>query len=837
MKKLLLIDGMAVIYRAYYALNSNSKPNSKGLNTSAILGFTTTILDLIQKLKPTHMAVSFDLPAPTFRHEAFPEYKANRQPTPEDILISIPYVKQVVEAFNIPIICKEGFEADDIIGTLAHTAEQRGFDEVFMATPDKDFAQLVTSVVKIYRFGRMKTPDTIMGISEVQAKFHVSNCKQVIDLLGLWGDAIDNIPGIPGVGEKSAQKLIAQFGSIENMVARSSEISNNYLRQLVQEHSDAAIQSKYLATIVTNAPIEFNEELMLLKEPNYPQVKELFDFLEFRQLSKRVIPSSVSAQLSSVSKPAPTNNGQLDLFAPEASDDTRVTSLTDLQVPEYENLNIPNAVRVGDTIVCYDLKKLLPTFNQQGISTQQVFDVMLAHYLIDAEARHEFSFIVSQRLGIELENTTPQDALAALYPILKAELERQNLTQLYSKVELPLVEVLSSMEHEGVMIDVDALKQYSAQLSAEREQIENHIYELVGHTFNISSPKQLGIVLFDELRITDKPPLTPSKQYSTSEEALLKLKSTHPIISEILEYRSISKLIGTYLDSFPKLINPTDGRLHTIYNQAVTATGRLSSSNPNLQNIPIRTERGRFIRQAFVARNQDYELLAADYSQIELRLIADLSCDTNMIEAFTSGQDIHAATAAKIYHINIQDVTKDQRRNAKSVNFGIVYGISTFGLSEQLGCSRHEAQQLISDYFEQFPAIKQLIDNMTQSARTNGYASTAMGRRRYLPEINSRNGSLRNFAERNAVNMPVQGTSADMIKLAMVQIYQELKQRNLRSKMILQVHDELVFDVYKPEMAEVRQIVEKGMLDAAHQLCQVPIEVGIDVGDNWLQAH
>lgn len=840
MKRLLLIDGMAVLFRAYYAFEKFPIKNSKGMNTSAVLGFVNTVLELKQKLKPTHIGVAFDLHEPTFRHIEYPEYKAQRDPTPEVILDSIPYVKALIEGMRIPVLTKAGFEADDVIGTLSHKAEMSGFDEVLMATPDKDFAQLVTSVVKVYRFGRMKNSDYIMGISEVLDKFHVKECRQVIDFLGLCGDSVDNIPGIPGVGEKSAQKLISQFGSIEEMVAHSDEISNNRLRALVQEHSDKALLSKHLATIVLDAPVEFDEAALLVKDPDYAVMKPLLDELEFRQLAKKLFTKiSVDSPKQILSSPkaksVKTNSAsslQLDLFA-VSTDSSESTEPEDVLDVAYQPTSCPMAVRVEGRLVCYDYKSHIQEIDAEK---SEIFDVMLVHYLIDPESRHTLDFIVLQQLGFEM--ASPDQApmvLAALYPVLSQKLEEYGLVSIYQDIELPLVEVLVSMESEGVRIDVDALKQYSASLSEERLKIENSIYEMAGTTFNISSTKQLGEVLYEKLKIVEKAPKTATKQYSTAEDVLVKMKDSHPIVPAILEYRSLTKLIGTYLDSFPKLIRPSTGRLHTMYNQAVTATGRLSSSNPNLQNIPIRTERGRYIRQAFVARDDDYVLLAADYSQIELRLIADMSGDEHMIAAFANGYDIHAATAAKIYHCDISEVTQDQRRNAKSVNFGIVYGISAFGLSEQIGCSRREAQQLIDDYYEQFPAIKSYIERQVDKARSQGYAQTILGRRRFLPDINSRNGSLRNFAERNAVNMPIQGTSADMIKIAMVDVFDKL--RPYRSRMILQVHDELVFDVYKSELDVVRSMVKQSMLEAASRVCRVAVDVGIDVGKNWLEAH
>ena len=886
MKKLVLLDGMAITYRAYYALNGAPRTNSKGMNTGAVLGFTMTLYDLVKKLRPTHMAVAFDLQKPTFRHELYKEYKANRDAMPEAIQWGLPYIKQIIAAFNIPILTCEGYEADDVIGTASHWADQQGFDEVLMVTPDKDFAQLVTDRVHIYHFGRMGKPDQIMGIDEVKEKFGVCRCEQVKDLLGLWGDSSDNIPGIPGVGEKTAKKLIDQFGSVEEMVAHADEIGNNRIRELVKQHGEQALFSKQLATIVLDAPVALDEDALLLQKPDYATLQALFAELEFRNLSKRIFtdlsvsdPSEAQrfAAAKPASKPAPARSA-----APTPKPEVEQPTLFDTPVVESQpmldispmndfpeggdvaihvsgssiilafNADEVYTSLVGDIDVsklrtllqrpetlklCYDLKAIKYILKELDIQLAgDVFDIQLAHYLVDAEARHTLDSITLGILGVE--PTTPQEAAAMmwqLYPLLAAKLADAHLNSLYTDVELPLVDVLISMEEEGVRIDVEALRDYSARLTAERDQLEQSIYSLAGAKFNISSPKQLGEVLYEKLKVTDRPPLTATKQYSTSEEVLVKLKDRHPVISQILEYRSLSKLIGTYLDSFPKLINPTTGRLHTVYNQTVTATGRLSSSNPNLQNIPIRTERGREIRRAFVARNDDYVLLAADYSQIELRIIASLAGDRHMIEAFSNHYDIHAATAAKIYGMPMEQVTKDLRRNAKSVNFGIIYGISAFGLSEQLGIPRKEAAALIDEYFAQYPDIKNYIDSNIAFAREHGYAQTLLGRRRYLADINSRNAAARTFSERNAVNMPIQGTSADMIKIAMIRIYQEFQRLGLKSKMILQVHDELVFDCYKPEEQQVRTIVEEAMLNALP--LSIPIEVSIDVGHDWLSAH
>lgn len=878
---------MAAVYRAYYALNRNPRINSKGLNTSCVLGFTTTLYDLLRSQRPTHVGVAFDLQKPTFRHEMYAEYKAHRDAMPEEIEVGLPWVRKMIEAFRIPILTCEGYEADDVIGTLSHKAELAGFDEVVMVTPDKDFAQLVTEHVKMYRFGRMGKPDSIMGIPEVREKFDVADCRQVIDLLGLWGDASDNIPGIPGVGEKTAKKLIAQFGSIEEMVKRADEIKNEKLRNLVKEHSDNALFSKQLATICLDAPVDFDEAALQLQEPDYAMLKELMDELEFRQFAKKVFtdlsvkdPSKAVAwgnqsnQNNQSNQKTPSAPTLFDL-TPAVSEvptveahplttevltslqgkdfallidgpniflstdaDTIYTTTVDQVIAHHSSLFTQLLSHTESLKICFDLKSLRYMLAELDMTIEgNIFDVQLAHYLLDAEMRHTLDFICSSLLGYEpLDSKAQAAALWQLYPLMAARLRDARLERLYHDIELPLVDVLIDMEREGVRIDVEALKDYSRQLAAERQALEAKIYELAGMQFNISSPKQLGEVLYEKMKVTDKPPRTATKQYSTAEDVLVKLSDKHPIIPLILEYRSITKLIGTYLDSFPKLINPATGRLHTVYNQTVTATGRLSSSNPNLQNIPIRTERGREIRRAFVARDEDHLLLAADYSQIELRIIAALAQDRHMLEAFANGFDIHAATAAKIYHLKMEEVSKDQRRNAKSVNFGIVYGISAFGLSEQLGIPRKEAAALIDEYFTQYPDIRRFIDESVAVARERGYAQTLLGRRRYLPDINSRNAAARSFAERNAVNMPIQGTSADMIKLAMVRIHQSLKSQELRSRMILQVHDELVFDLYRPEEALVRQIVAREMKQAL-PLPGIDIEVGIDVGDNWLEAH
>lgn len=918
MKKLMLIDGMAMVYRAYYALNRNPRMNSHGMNTSAVLGFTMTLYDLLKQQKPTHCAVAFDLSEPTFRHQQYEEYKANRDKMPEDIQQAMPYIHSVISGFTIPMVTKQGYEADDIIGTMARLAEEAGFDEILMVTPDKDFAQLVTDRTHLYRFGRMGKPDTVYYPDDVRRSFDVESPLQVADILGLWGDAIDNIPGIPGVGEKKAKQLVAQFGSVENLIANSDEVRNERLRNLVKQYADQVLLSKKLATICREVPVEWDETSLMVGTPDYENLAALFAELEFKAFAKKMYTdlsvsnpdlamklnlrvkggkggsesaereTEIGERRAGSGSKKPTDPLQVSLFETNdpPTDEPRTQStlrmatismLSELQNKDFaifldqdpkagtirgisfatssdesaylsfsggDNYSfLQSALENRNTLkVCYGVKNLKHILKDHGIRLWgEIFDVELAHYLIDPEARHYLDFIASSMSSTVLDESSADypcqaaTTLWRLYEPMKSRLIENDMYALYKEVELPLTDVLVDMEDEGVRIDVDALKQYSNDLSLQLSEIEKEIYNLAGCEFNIASPKQLGEILYDILKITDKPPRTATKQYSTAEEVLKKLEDRHPIVPLILEYRSINKLVSTYLDVFPKLINSQTGRLHTIYNQTVTATGRLSSSNPNLQNIPIRTDRGREIRKAFVARNDDYTILAADYSQIELRIIASLSHDRHMIESFSKHHDIHAATAAKIYHIDLDSVSKEQRRNAKSVNFGIVYGISPFGLSEQLDIPRKEAAALIEEYFAQYPSIKQYIDSNIEFAREHGYAQTLLGRRRYLYDINSRNTGLRQFAERNAVNMPIQGTSADMIKIAMIRIHRQLNELNMKTKMILQVHDELVFDVYKPELEQVKGIVKYEMEHALP--LSIPVEVGIDVGNNWLEAH
>ena len=885
---------MAAVYRGYYAMSNNPRVNSKGMNTSAALGFTIGLYDLLKNQRPTHIGVAFDLSKPTFRHEAYSEYKAHRDPMPEEIESNLPWICRIIDAFRIPRLTCEGFEADDVIGTLSHAAELAGFDEVVMVTPDKDFAQLVTPTVKMYRQGRGKTPDVLMGVKEVCEKYDVTNCRQVIDLLGLWGDAIDNIPGIPGVGEKTAKKLVAQFGSVEEMVRRVDEIKNDRLREKVRQNAQQALFSKMLATIRLDAPIAFDEQALVREEPDYEGLRAIFDELEFRQLARRIFTDlSVKDPQKAIEwnaaggerkmerrRPAGkmeigekgVENGHLTLFdlAPSAQQapDVQQASLSTAVLQNLKGKDVallvdgPKLVmstnadsvwvgKVGEvdmklladvlqdrqtTKLCFDLKNLKYILAELDIELRgEIFDVQLAHYLIDAEMRHSLDFICSALLGFEPPDSAAQAAaLWQLYPRMVSKLKDAALERLYREVELPLVDVLMDMEKEGVRIDVNALKEYSHKLTAERSGIEEKIYRLAGARFNIGSPRQLGEVLYEKLKVTDKPPRTATKQYSTAEDVLAKLAASHPIIPLILEYRSVTKLLGTYLDSFPKLINPATGRLHTVYNQTVTATGRLSSSNPNLQNIPIRNEDGKEIRRAFIPE-PGCEFFSADYSQIELRIMAHLSGDENLIEAFRSGEDIHAATAAKIYHVPLEEVTREQRSRAKTANFGIIYGISVFGLAERMNVSRAEAKELIENYFATYGGVKRYMDESILVAREKGYIETILHRKRYLPDINSRNSVVRGYAERNAINAPIQGSAADIIKIAMIEIYRRFRAEGLRSTMMLQVHDELNFSVYPDEKERVQQIVIEAM-ESAYRM-QVPLRADFGWGTNWLEAH
>lgn len=783
MKTLLLIDAYAMIYRAYYAFIRTPRMNSRGENTSAIFGFVVTLDDLLRKVNPTHVGVAFDPHGPTFRHEAFEQYKAQREETPEDIRRAVPVIKRLLEAMNIPVLEVDGFEADDVIGTLSGQAEKAGY-EVFMATPDKDYGQLVTEHVRMYR-PRHTGGFEILGPQEVCEKYGLQSQAQVIDLLGLMGDASDNIPGCKGVGEKTAVALLQQFGSIDNMLARTDEIKGA-LRQKVESQTEEIRFSRFLATIRTDVPIALDEELLSKKEPNIDALAALYRELEFNTLLRKLEPAEQPTQPRPSSKPSkpikPADPNQLDLF--------------------------------GDFGENGDDNSSLPFREGQGVGSSSSFDTIearLCQYLLNPEVAFN-------------PNKEPN------WEALKADTDLWNL---YNEVELPLVPILREMEAAGVRIDVSRLKEAEATLTEELKALEQRIYELAGESFNINSPRQVGELLFDKLKLDAKAKKSKTGQYSTSEEVLVAIKDRHEVVGAILDYRALSKLISTYISALPGYM-AADGKIHTTYNQTVTATGRLSSSNPNLQNLPIRSERGKLIRQAVIP-DEGCLFLSADYSQIELRLMAHFSQDEHMLAAFRSGQDIHAATAAKIYGLPIEQISKDQRRKAKTANFGIIYGISAFGLAQQLDCSRAEAKQLIDDYFAAFPRVIQYIESQKELARQRGYAETLFGRKRYLPDINSQNATVRSFAERNAVNAPIQGTAADIIKMAMVSIHRRLKEENLRAQMIMQVHDELNFNVPAAEVDRVREIVVSEMQNAVH--LSIPLIAECGVGNNWLEAH
>ena len=769
MKTLLLIDAYAMIYRAYYAFIRAPRMNSRGENTSAIFGFVVTFEDLLKRLKPSHIAVAFDPAGPTFRHEAFEQYKAQRQETPEDIRWAVPRIKQILQAMNVPVLEVPGYEADDVIGTIAHKAEQEGF-EVYMATPDKDYGQLVTEHIFMYR-PRHTGGFEKLGPQEVCEKYGLQSQSQVIDLLGLMGDSSDNIPGCKGVGEKTAVQLLQQFGSIDNLLANTDQLKGA-LQRKIQEQVEEIRFSRFLATIKTDVPIEFDAQALVYQDRNWELLAPIYRELEFNSLLKQV-PTALKHPAPKVGKKIKPQEATLDLFA----DMNPATEHTMKQTSEED----------------------------------------------DSKAR-----LVSYLLNPEVAYNPDQPVN---WEALKAD---TSLWNLYQEVELPLSAILREMEQIGVRVDVPMLKQAEAKLNNELQTIEQQIYTSVGMTFNINSPKQVGEVLFDQLQLDDKAKKSKTGQYSTSEEVLLALKPKHPVVGLILEYRELKKLISTYISALPNYINPTTGKIHTTYNQTVTATGRLSSSNPNLQNLPIRSERGQLIRQAVIP-DEGCLFLSADYSQIELRLMAHFSQDPHLVQAFLSGQDIHAATAAKIFNVSIEEVTKEQRRQAKTANFGIIYGISAFGLAQQLDCSRSEAKALIDGYFAAFPGVIDYIEKQKELARQQGYAVTLFGRKRYLPDILSHNATVRSFAERNAVNSPIQGTAADIIKMAMVTIHRRLKEEGLKAQMIMQVHDELNFNVPLNEVDKVREIVVSEMQHVVH--LTVPLIADCGVGTNWLEAH
>jgi len=924
-KKLFLLDGFALVYRAYFAFINNPRINSTGMNTSAIFGFTNTLLDIIQKRRPSHFAVVFDpREEKSVRSENFLEYKANRQEMPEDIRNSLPYIERMIDAFNVPLLVCEGYEADDVIGTLAQKAEKEGF-QVYIMSPDKDLAQLVTDNIFWYRPGRMGNPDEILGVAEVCKKFDIENPLQVIDLLGLMGDAVDNIPGIHGVGKKTAQKFIKEYGSVEGLLANTDKLKGK-MKEKVEAGAEMAILSKQLATVILDAPVEWDEVSLRVEAPDKDKVNALFAELEFRNLNKRVFGEELSAGVKS--SPAQSNSMQTGLFD-EAPQEVEVSSFKTIadsgadykaltQASEIETL----AKRMQEEDFCFDTettstetldaeivglsvsfkageafyvpfpagkteaRELLTHFkpaleSKIRIKTGQnlkydigimanygvqvsapLFDTMLAHYLIEPDMRHGMDFLAETYLhyspvsietligkkgkgqgnmrDVELDKITPYacedaDITIQLRTVLEPFLDETETRSVFETVEMPLIQVLSNMEREGVKVDVRVLADLSKRFSQESAECEKAIFEAAGTEFNIASPKQLGEILFDRLKLDPKAKKTKTGQYSTNEETLSKLAGKHPLIDHILTYRELQKLKGTYVDALPLLIHPRTGRIHTDFNQAVAATGRLSSTNPNLQNIPIRTEKGREIRSAFVPRNEEFTLLSADYSQVELRIIAALSGETNMIEAFRNKMDIHTATAARLYGIDTSEVSREQRSAAKTVNFGIIYGISAFGLSQRVNISRTEAAEIIESYFRSYPNIKKYMNDNVDLARENGYVKTITGRRRYLKDINSANFTVRGFAERNAINAPIQGSAADIIKMAMIAIFNEMNRRNMKSKMILQVHDELVFDCHLSEVDELKALVREKMENAV-QLA-VPLEVEMSTGKNWLEAH
>ena len=925
-KKLFLIDAMALIYRSFYAMNKSPRMNTKGLNTSAAFGFFNTLLSLLKQHKPSYLGIAFDLHAPTFRHECFADYKANRESTPEEIRQMEPYIHRLIDAMHIPMLACEGYEADDVIGTLAKKAAKEGF-EVFMVTPDKDYAQLVEEDIKMLKLGRMGAGEEIWGVDEVLQRFEVKEPKQVIDILGLWGDSSDNIPGVPGIGEKKAKALLQQFASIEEILENSDKIESKSVRKAIEENKEQALQSKYLATIVLNVPIEFNPETLAISEPDFAACRKVFDELEFKGLAKSFFDyfkvSDNPTERNNLFSPNNQESLQADLFSVQTSFEniantaheySMIRTLAELNVlitelqtlsaaafhchyvdeqisgiaismekgkASFVDLSEFNQEEIEQVLplmkatlfeneniykIAYDLKKEMHSLSKKDISIKgKCFDVLIAHYLLDSEAAHRLDLLSEGFLNYRMLEPTEHfgksdkpaqrsipvqgnshranhcsetaDIIFRLRDIFERKLEENNLSSLFYNIEMPLVEVLFSMEKTGVRIDTEELAAFSVKLGERKEELERGIYNLAGLEFNISSPKQMGEVLFERLQIAGnaKAKKTATKQFSTAEDVLQKYVHVHPIIPLILEYRTLSKLKSTYVDALPALVSPISGRVHTSFNQAVTATGRLSSNNPNLQNIPIKTELGKEIRRCFVPADDEHILLAADYSQIELRIIASLSGDEHLCNAFKNGEDIHLATAAKIYGLDFSQITKQMRANVKSVNFGIIYGISAFGLSNQLGISRKEAQDLINQYFENYPQVAAYIEQCKQTARQRGYAESMCGRKRYLKDINSGNVNLRAFAERNAVNMPIQASSADMIKIAMTNIYRRLKEDNLQSKMILQVHDELVFDVCKSELEKVNKIVVNEMTNALK--LEVPIVVDAKSGVNWLEAH
>ena len=836
-KKLFLLDAYALIYRAFFAMSKRPAVNSKGLNTSAVMGFLNTLYDVLRNEKPTHIGVAFDLHGPTVRTQEFTEYKANRETMPDDLRASIPYIIRLIEGFNIPVYAAEGYEADDVIGTLSHKAEQEGFI-TYMMTPDKDFGQLVTDRVFIYKPAKFGVPAQVLGPKEICEKYGISHPIQVIDILGLWGDASDNIPGIPGIGEKNASILIGKYGSVEEVIAHADELKGKQ-QENVRNYAEQGLMSKHLATIMLDAPVDFNAEELELNEPDVPALLELFDELEFRAFKQRFI-RDYNVNVSQMS----TSGANAAWGATQAESSAGITPILVINQDETQwTAHRADIENTAITKVGYNLKPILNGLRKHGIIPQgPLFDVMIAHYLIEPEQRHTLDYLSESYLhktfnpmGNLWAPDEGDEIVKELFLMFQPMLRQNGLEKLFFDIEMPLVHVLGVMEENGVKIDSDNLKGISQEFGQHIRQLEEDIYEKAGVRFNIASPKQLGEVLFERLQLDPKAKKTRTGQYATGEEVLQKLEGKHPIINAILEYRSYTKLKSTYLDALPALISPKDGLIHTSFNQAVTATGRLSSNNPNLQNIPVRSANGREIRRAFVPRSPEYTLMAADYSQIELRIIAHLSQDPVMIADFNLGHDIHAATAAKVFHVPLDHVTKEQRSRAKAVNFGIIYGMSAFGLAQRMEISRSEASDIIKKYFEEYAGIKEYMNRSIALAKERGYAETILGRRRYLRDINAANGTMRSFAERNAINAPIQGSSADMIKIAMIGIQSEIEKLHLQSKMILQVHDELVFDARLEELETLQALVNDKMVNAMP--LSVPVVVEINTGNNWLEAH
>ena len=941
-KRLFLVDAFALIFRGYYAFIKNPRINSKGLDTSAIMGFMNSLLDVIKRERPDHLAVCFDKGGSKARVEAYPAYKANRDETPDAIKVAVPYIYDILKAMHIPIMVKEGFEADDVIGTLAKKAEKEGF-KTFMVTPDKDFAQLVSDNIFMYRpmfGGGYET----WGIPEVQKKFDIERPEQVIDYLGMVGDASDNIPGLPGVGDKTAKKFLAAYGSMEGLLENTQELKGK-MKEKIEENKSLGVLSKQLATIMLDVPVEFHEQNFEMSQPNMKAVTTLFQELEFRRLIDnftKTFTQTVSTANEQITKevkspikksePSSAGHGQFSLFGGDGEPTENSLDTTRKNIANTEHfyqavqpgmgtkLFIQNLLKQKS--VCFDtettglnpitaelvgiafswevgkgfylsfpenqseaqelieilrpffedesiqkigqnLKYDIKVLSKYNISVQgKLFDTMLAHYLINPDMRHNMEVLAETYLNyspisiveligkkgknqlsmrdISLEKITEYavedaDITLQLKKHFEKELKEANTQKLFDEIEIPLLRVLAEMELEGINLDVPFLKELAKDLDKDIAQLVSKIYELADEEFNIASPKQLGIVLFEKMNLVDKPKKTKTGQYSTAEDVLSYLAKEHEIVNYILKYRGLAKLKSTYIDALPIQVEPTTGRVHTDYMQTVAATGRLSSNNPNLQNIPIRTERGRQVRKAFIPKNKDYVLLAADYSQIELRIIAALSEETNMIEAFAKGEDIHASTAASVFNVDLNEVSKEQRSNAKTVNFGIIYGVSAFGLSNQTDLSRSEAKELIETYYAAYPKLKSFMSKQVDFARENGYVQTVLNRRRYLNAINASNAIVRGAAERNAINAPIQGSAADIIKIAMIHIQQKLNAGNYKSKMLLQVHDELVFDVFKPELENLKSLI-KFEMENAFKL-SVNLDVDIGIGDNWLEAH